>query len=289
MPRLPHGLKGADIHFDKVTVGGTHTALMAAVLAKGHTRITNAAREPEVADLASCLVKMGAKISGAGTPTIEIEGVGSLSGTTHRVLPDRIEAGTYAMAAAMAGGDVLLEGAESDLLESALEAITQAGATVSITNEGIRIRRNGSGLTPVDISTAPFPGFPTDLQAQFMAMMTMAKGSSRITETIFENRFMHVQELARLGAKIKLDGDVALVEGVKMLQGAPVMATDLRASVSLVIAALAAEGEDGCEPRLSPRSRLRTPGTEARPLRRDRRAAVEPGLNARARARRAGV
>ncbi len=241
--RAPKGLKGADIHFDKVTVGGTHTTLMAAVLASGHTRITNAAREPEVCDLASCLVKMGARISGAGSSTIEIEGVGSLSGTTHRVLSDRIEAGTYAMAAAMAGGDVLLEGAEPDLLESALAAIAQAGADVSVTNEGIRVKRNGSGLTPVDISTAPFPGFPTDLQAQFMAMMTMAKGSSRITETIFENRFMHVQELARLGARIKLDGDVAVVEGVKMLQGAPVMATDLRASVSLVIAALAAEGE----------------------------------------------
>jgi UDP-N-acetylglucosamine 1-carboxyvinyltransferase len=241
--KAPHGLKGAEIHFDKVTVGGTHTTLMAAVLAKGHTQITNAAREPEVVDLAACLGKMGARIKGAGTGTIEIEGVGSLTGAYHSVLPDRIEAGTYAMAAAMAGGDVMLEGAEPDTLGSALDVLRQAGATVSTTNEGIRVRRNGSGLMPVDVSTAPFPGFPTDLQAQFMAMMTMAKGSSRITETIFENRFMHVQELARLGARIKLDGDVAMVEGVKMLQGAPVMATDLRASVSLVIAALAAEGE----------------------------------------------
>ena len=241
--KAPRGLIGAEIDFPKVTVGGTHTALMAAALAKGTTVIRNAAREPEVADLAACLNKMGAKISGAGTATIEIKGVGSLGGAYHTVLSDRIEAGTYAMAVAMAGGDVLLAGAEPDLLERALDAITQAGACVSATNEGIRVKRNGHGLVPVDVSTAPFPGFPTDLQAQFMALMTTAKGSSRITETIFENRFMHVQELARLGARIKLEGDVAVVEGVKALQGAPVMATDLRASVSLVIAALAAEGE----------------------------------------------
>jgi UDP-N-acetylglucosamine 1-carboxyvinyltransferase len=241
--KAPRGLIGGEIDFPKVTVGGTHTAIMAAVLAKGHTRISNAAREPEVADLAACLNKMGARIKGAGQATIEIEGVASLAGAYHRVLPDRIEAGTYAMAAAMAGGDVMLDGAEPGLLGSALEAITQAGATVTTTNEGIRVRRNGAGLMPVDVATAPFPGFPTDLQAQFMALMTKAKGRSRITETIFENRFMHVQELARLGAHIKLDGDMAMVEGVKTLQGAPVMATDLRASVSLVIAALAAEGE----------------------------------------------
>jgi UDP-N-acetylglucosamine 1-carboxyvinyltransferase len=241
--KAPRGLKGGEIDFPKVTVGGTHTAMMAAVLADGHTLIKNAAREPEVADLAACLVKMGARIKGAGTATIEIQGVGSLSGTYHSVLPDRIEAGTYAMAVAMAGGDVLLEGAEADLLTSALDLLEQAGVAVTTTNEGIRVRRNGSGLSAVDVSTAPFPGFPTDLQAQFMALMTKAKGSSRITETIFENRFMHVQELARLGARIRLDGDVALVEGVRTLQGAPVMATDLRASVSLVIAALAAEGE----------------------------------------------
>ena len=241
--KAPHGLKGAEIVFPKVTVGGTHTAMMAAVLAKGHTRLLNAAREPEVGDLAACLNKMGARVRGASTGTIEIEGVGALHGTYHAVLPDRIEAGTYAMAVAMAGGDVLLEGAQPPLLETALDAIAHAGATVTTTNEGVRIKRNGAGLFPVDISTAPFPGFPTDLQAQFMALMTMAGGSSRITETIFENRFMHVQELARLGARIKLNGDVATVEGVKTLQGAPVMATDLRASVSLVIAALAAEGE----------------------------------------------
>ena len=241
--KAPRGLKGAEIVFPKATVGGTHTAMMAAVLAKGHTRLVNAAREPEVGDLAACLNKMGARIKGASTGTIEIEGVGALHGAYHAVLPDRIEAGTYAMAVAMAGGDVLLEGAQPDQLETALDAIAHAGATVTTTNEGIRIKRNGAGLFPVDISTAPFPGFPTDLQAQFMALMTKANGSSRITETIFENRFMHVQELARLGARIKLNGDVATIEGVKTLQGAPVMATDLRASVSLVIAALAAEGE----------------------------------------------
>ncbi|MDR3407927.1 MAG: UDP-N-acetylglucosamine 1-carboxyvinyltransferase [Methylovirgula sp.] len=237
------GLIGGEIHFPKVTVGGTHTALMAAALAKGHTLITNAACEPEVADVAACLVKMGAKIKGIGQSTLEIEGVGSLHGTSHSVVPDRIEAGTYAMAVAMAGGDVVLEHAVPDHLESALDAISQAGAAITVTNRGIRVRRNGAGISPVDISTAPYPGFPTDLQAQFMALMTKAKGKSRITETIFENRFMHVQELARLGAQIKLDGDVAHIKGVTELQGAPVMATDLRASVSLVIAALAARGE----------------------------------------------
>jgi UDP-N-acetylglucosamine 1-carboxyvinyltransferase len=241
--RAPKGLKGAEIIFPKVTVGGTHTALMAASLAQGHTRIVNAAREPEIIDLAECLIKMGAKIHGAGQAEIDIEGVASLSGATHKVLPDRIETGTYAMAVAMTGGDVLLEGAEPGLLESALDTLTQAGAQIDATNEGIRVRRNGAGIAPVDIETAPFPGFPTDLQAQFMALMTKAKGRSRITETIFENRFMHVQELARLGAHIKLEGDAAIVEGVAELQGAPVMATDLRASVSLVIAALAARGE----------------------------------------------
>jgi UDP-N-acetylglucosamine 1-carboxyvinyltransferase len=159
------------------------------------------------------------------------------------VLPDRIEAGTYAMAVAMAGGDVVLEGARPELLQSALDRIAESGATIDATNEGIRVRRNGAGIAAVDVSTAPFPGFPTDLQAQFMALMTKAKGTSRITETIFENRFMHVQELARFGAHIRLEGDQAIVEGVERLEGAPVMATDLRASVSLVIAALAAEGE----------------------------------------------
>ncbi len=237
------GLIGAEIDFPKVTVGGTHTALMAASLAKGHTLIKNAACEPEVKDLADCLVKMGAKIKGAGTPTIEIEGVASLTGARHEVLPDRIEAGTYACAVAMTGGDVLLEGAREDLLPNALDVLRQTGAHIEETAQGLRVSRNGGGIRPVDVTTEPFPGFPTDLQAQFMALMTRAEGTSRITETIFENRFMHVQELARLGARIKLDGDVAIVEGARKLKGAPVMATDLRASVSLVIAALAAEGE----------------------------------------------
>jgi UDP-N-acetylglucosamine 1-carboxyvinyltransferase len=241
--RARNGLRGGEINFPKVTVGGTHTAIMGAVLARGTTVIENAAREPEVGDLADCLNKMGAKISGAGTSRIVIEGVARLSGARHSVLPDRIETGTYAMAVAMTGGDVLLQNTRPELLQSALDVLVQAGTTVTPTNEGIRIARNGSGLMPVDVTTAPFPGFPTDLQAQLMALMTRAKGTSRITETIFENRFMHVQELARLGARIRLDGDTATIEGVERLKGAPVMATDLRASVSLVIAGLAAEGE----------------------------------------------
>jgi UDP-N-acetylglucosamine 1-carboxyvinyltransferase len=238
-----NGLRGAEIRFPKVTVGGTHTALMAASLADGHTILLNAAREPEIADLAACLNKMGARIKGAGQSIVEIEGVTSLAGAQHIVMPDRIEAGTYAMATVMAGGEVILEGARSSLLESAIDVIARSGAEFSETNKGLRVERNGADLSPVDVATAPFPGFPTDLQAQFMALMTRAKGTSRITETIFENRFIHVQELVRLGAHIKLDGDSAVVEGVGELQGAPVMATDLRASMSLVIAALAAKGE----------------------------------------------
>ena len=241
--RAKNGLRGGEIAFPKVTVSGTHTALMGASLAHGTTVIDNAAREPEIVDLADCLTKMGARISGAGSSRIVVEGVPRLSGTRHSVLPDRIETGTYAMAVAMTGGDVLLEGARPELLENGLDVLTQAGIAISATNEGIRVTRNGGGLAPVTVSTAPFPGFPTDLQAQLMALMTRADGTSRITETIFENRFMHVQELARLGARIRLEGDAAIVEGVAKLKGAPVMATDLRASVSLVIAALAAEGE----------------------------------------------
>ncbi len=240
--KAPKGLVGGEIVFPKVTVGGTHTALMGAVLARGTTHIVNAAREPEVTDLAQCLVKMGAKIEGIGTSHLTVTGVARLGGTHHAVLPDRIETGTYAMAVAMTGGDVLLEGARADLLDSALGILGQTGAEVTAEDEGIRIRRNGGGIAPVDVTTEPFPGFPTDLQAQFMALMTRAGGTSTIRETIFENRFMHVQELARLGARIRLDGDVAHVEGVDRLKGAQVMATDLRASVSLVIAALAAEG-----------------------------------------------
>src|SRR5690348_1517090 len=241
--RAPHGLRGADIVFPKVTVGGTHTALMAAALARGTTVIENAAREPEIGDVADCLNKMGAKIAGAGTSRIVVEGVARLNGARHSVLPDRIETGTYAMAVAMAGGDVLLQNARPELLQAALDTLGQVGVSVTPTNEGIRIARNGAGLEPVEVTTAPFPGFPTDLQAQVMALMTRAKGTSHITEAIFENRFMHVQELVRLGARIHLDGETATIEGVGRLKGAPVMATDLRASVSLVIAGLAAEGE----------------------------------------------
>jgi UDP-N-acetylglucosamine 1-carboxyvinyltransferase len=243
--RAPHGLRGAEIVFPKVTVGGTHTALMAASLAQGTTVIENAAREPEIVDVADCLNKMGARISGAGTKQIVIEGAAKLNGARHTVLPDRIETGTYAMATAMAGGDVLLQNARPELLQAALDVLTRSGVAVTPTNLGIRIARNGAGngLAPVDVATAPFPEFPTDLQAQLMALMTRANGTSHITETIFENRFMHVGELTRLGARIHLDGECATIEGVTALKGAPVMATDLRASVSLVIAALAAEGE----------------------------------------------
>jgi UDP-N-acetylglucosamine 1-carboxyvinyltransferase len=241
--QAPKGLRGGEIAFPKVTVGGTHVAVMAAVLADGTTLIENAAQEPEVRDVADCLVKMGAKISGAGTPRIVVEGVARLGPTRHSVLPDRIETGTYAMAVAMTGGDVLLENARPELLQSALDTLAETGATITSTNEGVRVARNGAGLAPVEVTTEPFPGFPTDLQAQLMALMTRARGTSRITETIFENRFMHVQELARLGARISLDGQTATIEGVNCLKGAQVMATDLRASVSLVIAALAAEGE----------------------------------------------
>jgi UDP-N-acetylglucosamine 1-carboxyvinyltransferase len=241
--RAPKGLRGGEIVFPKVTVGGTHTAVMAATLADGVTEIENAACEPEIVDLADCLNKMGAKITGAGTNHIVITGVPRLSGARHRVLPDRIETGTYAMAVAMAGGDVLLQGARPELLQAVLDVLVRAGAEIFTTNAGVRITRNGSGLAPVQVTTEPFPGFPTDLQAQLMALMTRASGTSHITETIFENRFMHVQELARLGARIRLEGETATIDGVPQLKGAPVMATDLRASVSLVIAALAAEGE----------------------------------------------
>lgn len=237
------GLIGARYTFPKVSVGATHVMLMAASLARGETVIGNAAREPEIVDLANCLNAMGAKISGAGTSTITIEGVSHLSGARHRVMPDRIETGTYAMAVAMTGGDVEIVDTNPAYLETALEAIRRAGAEITTTERGIRVVRNGGGIKPVDIVTDPYPGFPTDLQAQFMGLMTRANGAAHITETIFENRFMHVQELARLGAKITLNGQTARIEGVERLKGAPVMATDLRASVSLVIAGLAAEGE----------------------------------------------
>ena len=210
--RAKRGLRGADVVFPKVTVGGTHTAIMAAALANGTSVIENAAREPEICDLADCLNKMGAKITGAGSSRVVVEGVPRLSGARHSVLPDRIETGTYAMAVAMTGGDVLLEGGRAELLQTALDVLTEAGVDVSTTNAGIRIARNGAGLSPVEVTTDPFPGFPTDLQAQLMALMTRARGTSRITETIFENRFMHVQELVRFGAHIHLDGETATIE-----------------------------------------------------------------------------
>jgi UDP-N-acetylglucosamine 1-carboxyvinyltransferase len=241
--RAPKGLIGARYQFPKVSVGATHVMVMAAALAKGETVIDNAAMEPEIVNLAQCLNAMGAKIEGAGTRTITIQGVHSLSGARFAVLPDRIETGTYAMAVAMTGGDVTLVGAETALLQNAFDVLSEAGAEISTVADGVRVYRNGNGIKPVDVVTAPFPGFPTDLQAQFMALMTKAGGRSHITETIFENRFMHVQELARLGAKITLSGQTATIEGVERLKGAPVMATDLRASASLVIAGLAAEGE----------------------------------------------
>ncbi|MEM5500985.1 UDP-N-acetylglucosamine 1-carboxyvinyltransferase [Ahrensia kielensis] len=237
-----NGLKGTHYKFPKVSVGATHVMLMAASLAKGDTIIENAACEPEVVNLADCLNAMGAKITGQGTTTIKIQGVTSLSGARHRVISDRIETGTYAMAVGMTGGDVLLAGADGSLLETALETLRQTGMEISQEEGGLRVRRNGNGLRPIDVKTEVFPGFPTDLQAQYMGLMTKADGVSHITETIFENRFMHVAELARLGANITLSGQTATVTGVPILKGAQVMATDLRASSTMIIAGLAAEG-----------------------------------------------
>ncbi|MFA9443560.1 MAG: UDP-N-acetylglucosamine 1-carboxyvinyltransferase [Hyphomicrobium sp.] len=237
------GLRGARVTFPKVSVGATHNVLLASALARGETVIENAAREPEVGDVAECLVKMGVKIEGIGTSTLHIQGADRIEGAVHTVLPDRIETGTFAMAVAATGGDVMLEGARPDLLRTALDALASTGVEVQETNHGVRVVRNGAGIEPISIETQPFPGFPTDLQAQLMALMATAKGTSVIRETIFENRFMHVQELARFGADIQLHGDTATVTGVQGLTGAQVMATDLRASVSLVIAALMAEGE----------------------------------------------
>ena len=241
--KAPRGLRGARVIFPKVSVGATHNVLMASVLAKGETVIENAAREPEIADVARCLVAMGAKIEGVGTTTLHIQGVAGLEGARHAVLPDRIETGTFAMAVAATGGDVLLQGAQIEDLESAMNVLTDSGVSVKATPDGIKVKRNGAGIGAVSVETQPFPGFPTDLQAQLMALMTRADGTSTIRETIFENRFMHVQELVRLGADIHMHGDIATVRGVKRLTGAQVMATDLRASVSLVIGGLMAEGE----------------------------------------------
>jgi UDP-N-acetylglucosamine 1-carboxyvinyltransferase len=241
--QAPRGLIGAEIDFPIVSVGATEHTMLAAVLAQGVTVIKNAAREPELEDLAICLNAMGARVEGAGTSTIIITGVSKLHGATHSVIPDRIETGTYAVAAAMAGGEVRLTGTRADFIQSLLDKIEEAGATVIPDNDGVTIKRNGARLNAVDIETGVYPGLATDLQAQFMALMTMANGESVIRENIFENRFMHVPELSRLGADIQVQGGEARVRGVAQLEGAQVMATDLRASVSLVIAALAARGE----------------------------------------------
>ncbi|MBE9605319.1 UDP-N-acetylglucosamine 1-carboxyvinyltransferase [Acetobacteraceae bacterium H6797] len=236
------GLKGAKIYFNQVSVGATENLLIAATLADGVTELVNAAREPEITDLAHCLIAMGAKIEGVGTDRLRIEGVSSLHAATHPVVPDRIEAGTFACAAAITGGSVLLEGAKLEHLGAVIRVLREAGVAVEQEEGGLRVSRL-NGLHGVDVMTEPFPGFATDMQAQFMALMAVAEGASMITETIFENRFMHVPELNRMGANINAHGSSAIVRGVKKLSGAPVMATDLRASVSLIIAGLAAGGE----------------------------------------------
>ena len=242
--RTPHGLKGAEIEFPFVSVGATEHALLAAVLADGTTVLRKAAREPEIGDLARCLIAMGARVEGVDTDELTITGVTSLGGTSWSVIPDRIEMGSYAVAAAMAGGEVRLTKTRPELMTALSEKMTEAGVEVTPTGDGVIVKRDPAmRLKAVNVATEVYPGFATDLQAQFMALMTLAVGESVIRETIFENRFMHVQELARLGARISLDGQEATIEGVDRLRGAPVMATDLRASVSLVIAALAAEGE----------------------------------------------
>lgn len=237
------GLKGAVIEFPAVSVGATENLLMAATLARGTTVLKNAACEPEITDLARCLSAMGAHIAGAGTPEITIEGVDSLGGATHRVLPDRIEMGTYMIAPAIAGGEVTVTGGTRDLVATLADMLERSDIAVEDVPGGVRVKRRNGVILPAEISTEPFPGFPTDLQAQMMALLTLAQGRSAIHEHIFENRFMHVPELVRMGADIEVHGGTAIIEGVESLRGAPVMATDLRASVSLILAALAAEGE----------------------------------------------
>jgi len=241
--KAPRGLIGGRVIFEKVSVGATENLLMAATLAQGETQLMNCAQEPEVSDLAHCLVAMGAKIDGIGSKNLTVQGVPSLSGAVHRVVADRIELGTYAMAAGITGGDLLLSGGDLTHVQAMVRALTRAGLDISQEEGGVRVRGTDGQLRGVDVMTEPHPGFPTDLQAQTMALMTKAHGASMITETIFENRFMHVPELARMGADITVHGSSALVRGVPRLTGAQVMATDLRASVSLVIAGLAAEGE----------------------------------------------
>lgn len=239
--RAPGGLTGGRVVFPNVSVGATENAMIAASLAKGTSELVNVAREPEILDLAACLNGMGARITGHGSGIIQIEGVESLGDATHRVIPDRIEAGSWAIAAAITGGDLLIEGAYQRHLNALVDVLVETGASVEVLDNGMHVVANGRPQS-VDITTDPFPGFPTDLQAQFMALMCIAEGSSRISETVFENRFMHVPELARMGADIQVDGGVALVRGQPSLTSAPVMATDLRASVSLVLAALATDG-----------------------------------------------
>lgn len=239
----PNGLQGARIDLPFVSVGATEHAMLAATLAKGETLISNAACEPEITDLADCMIAMGAQIEGAGSSNIKIQGVDRLSGAVHEVLPDRIEAGAYAMCVGVAGGELVLRHARLDLLGAAVGALDEAGLMLTETDGGVKVRRDGDRCRSVDIVTQPYPGFPTDLQAQFMALMATADGVSVVKEMIFENRFMHAPELARMGANITVDGQSATVRGVPRLKGAPVMATDLRASMSLVLAALGAEGQ----------------------------------------------
>ena len=243
LARAPNGLKGARVAFPFVSVGATEHTMMAACLAKGETVLVNAAQEPEIADLADCLIAMGADIEGAGSSTIRIRGVEGLRGTTHRVLPDRIETGSFVAAVGAAGGELTLKGGRLDLLGSAADTFAEAGVSLVQQGDDLIARKNGARCKAVDVVTQPFPGFATDLQAQFMALMTTAEGVSVIEETIFENRFMHAPELGRMGAQIAVDGRQATVRGVERLKGAPVMATDLRASVSLVLAGLGAEGQ----------------------------------------------
>ena len=239
----PDGLKGANVLFPSVSVGATENILMAATLADGKTTISNAAREPEISDLAYCLQKMGAEIGGVGSDTLTVIGKPRLYAADYQVIPDRIETATYAVAAAITGGDVMLKGTRLDLIKSVADSLTSAGVDVSEVEEGIRIINTSGRVKGIDVMTEPYPGFPTDMQAQMMALLAVSEGASMITETIFENRFMHVPELCRMGADINVHGSSAIVRGVKKLSGAELMATDLRASISLVLAALAAEGE----------------------------------------------
>jgi UDP-N-acetylglucosamine 1-carboxyvinyltransferase len=235
-------LKGARIFFDLVSVTGTENLMMAAVLADGVTVLENAAREPEVVDLAHCLIAMGARIEGAGSDTIRITGVEKLHGASHHILPDRIESGTFLVAAAATGGDITLTDARADILENVLEKLQEAGAVIQVSGSTINLKMNKRPMA-VNVRTSPYPAFPTDMQAQFMALNAIAEGSAMVVETIFENRFMHVQELRRLGAEIEVEGNTAVIKGCAQLEGATIMATDLRASASLVIAGLVAQGE----------------------------------------------